>query len=234
MRVFTRSSRRKEAHVQCGMGTTLCQGPSCLVSTLQGATAGIAVPVQTLANQELGVATGRPSKSRNVLVANFVANFIDRSNSGFDNVCDKVSDEGLSTGGDSIRAGLPATPALFLVTDAQARTPNACRRGERGSAVLVVLILAMIMAALIADNGLVLHRLKQEIKLIEKKQAKKYQQPPHHAPARGARTALSAQTPVSELADMAVRAPAGRPVAQEADAHTSVSVALQLKPDKAP
>lgn len=57
------------------------------------------------------------------------------------------------------------------------------RRGERGSAVLLVLILAMIMAQLVADNGLVLHRLNQEIKLIEKKQAKKYQTPAQPKPA---------------------------------------------------
>lgn len=52
------------------------------------------------------------------------------------------------------------------------------RKHKRGSAVILVLVLAGIMAALISDNGLVLHRLKQEIKLIEKKQAKKYQRPP--------------------------------------------------------
>jgi len=69
---------------------------------------------------------------------------------------------------------------------------RAQRRGERGSAVILVLVLAFIMAALISDNGLVLHRLKQEIKLIEKKQEKKYQ------PASQRKTRSVASEPVGK------------------------------------
>lgn len=66
------------------------------------------------------------------------------------------------------------------------KTPSHRRHHEQGSAVIVVLVLAMIMAELVADNGLVLHQLKQELKLIEKQQARKYQPParPQSAPGR--------------------------------------------------
>ena len=44
------------------------------------------------------------------------------------------------------------------------------RRGQDGSAVVLVLVLAFVMGMLISDNGLVLHQLKEEMKLVEKKQ----------------------------------------------------------------
>lgn len=50
------------------------------------------------------------------------------------------------------------------------RTVLTQRHHENGSAVVLVLVLAFVMGMLISDNGLVLHQLKQEMKLIEKRQ----------------------------------------------------------------
>ena len=45
---------------------------------------------------------------------------------------------------------------------------------ERGSATLVVFILLTIMVALTVANSVTLHRLRGELRLIERKQLKKY------------------------------------------------------------
>jgi cell division protein FtsL len=50
------------------------------------------------------------------------------------------------------------------------------RRYKKGSAVVVVLVLAFVMGAVISDNGLVLHQLKQEMQLIEKKQIRQHEE----------------------------------------------------------
>lgn len=44
------------------------------------------------------------------------------------------------------------------------------RTGERGSAILIVLILLVLMTALVVSNCLALHFLKRELKLVEQKQ----------------------------------------------------------------
>ena len=48
------------------------------------------------------------------------------------------------------------------------------RRSERGSATLVVFILLTIMVALVAANSVTLHRLRGELRLIEREQLKRY------------------------------------------------------------
>ena len=47
-------------------------------------------------------------------------------------------------------------------------------RTERGSATLVVFILLTVMVALIAANSVTLHRLRGELRLIEREQLKRY------------------------------------------------------------
>lgn len=55
--------------------------------------------------------------------------------------------------------------------------PNLCRRRprERASAVLIVLVLMLIMATLVMSNSATLYQLKQELRLVEKRQLKKYE-----------------------------------------------------------
>jgi hypothetical protein len=48
------------------------------------------------------------------------------------------------------------------------------RNQERGFAVLVVFILMVLMLGLVIQSGLVLHGLHQELRLVEKRQMKKY------------------------------------------------------------
>jgi hypothetical protein len=56
---------------------------------------------------------------------------------------------------------------------------RARRRGrERGSAALVVFILLSLMVGLVLANAQALHHLKQELRLIEKRQLKKYEMSP--------------------------------------------------------
>lgn len=50
------------------------------------------------------------------------------------------------------------------------------RSTERGSAVVIVLILAGIMGMLISENGRALHGLKQEIQLLEQKQLRQHEE----------------------------------------------------------
>lgn len=54
------------------------------------------------------------------------------------------------------------------------KAERGARARKRGSAVIVVLVLALVMGMLISDNGRVLHHLKQEIQLIEKKQQRRH------------------------------------------------------------
>jgi hypothetical protein len=56
------------------------------------------------------------------------------------------------------------------------------RRGERGSATILVLALLAIMAVFLTSNQRVLHNLKREVRLVEEKQLKKFQ-PPTAKPA---------------------------------------------------
>ncbi len=50
------------------------------------------------------------------------------------------------------------------------------RRYKKGSAIIIVLVLMFVMGAVISDNGLVLHQLKQEIQIIEKKQIRQHEE----------------------------------------------------------
>jgi len=57
--------------------------------------------------------------------------------------------------------------------------PALARHGkENGFAVLVVFILMSIMVVFVTSNALVLHHLHQEIKLVEKRQLKKFEAAP--------------------------------------------------------
>ena len=61
------------------------------------------------------------------------------------------------------------------------------RRGERGSATILVLALVAIMMVFVTANQLVLHNLKRELRIVEQKQLKKFQSPtakPAAPPAR--------------------------------------------------
>ena len=51
-------------------------------------------------------------------------------------------------------------------------------RAERGSVVLLLLVLLGIMAVYLASNNLVLNNLQRELRLIEKKQIEKFSRPP--------------------------------------------------------
>lgn len=53
--------------------------------------------------------------------------------------------------------------------------PRRQRRQESGFAVLVVFILMILMFGLVIQSGLVLRGLRQELRLLEKRQAAKYQ-----------------------------------------------------------
>ncbi|MEQ2008750.1 MAG: hypothetical protein ABMA26_18375 [Limisphaerales bacterium] len=68
-------------------------------------------------------------------------------------------------------------------TDARYRS----RRGERGSATVLVLALVAIMMVFLSTNQRVLHNLKREVKLVEQKQLKKFQPPPAKPAAPPAR-----------------------------------------------
>jgi hypothetical protein len=54
---------------------------------------------------------------------------------------------------------------------------------ERGSAVLIVLILLSIMAVLVAANTILLRELKVELQRLDQKQQRKFQTPAPKAPA---------------------------------------------------
>jgi len=48
-------------------------------------------------------------------------------------------------------------------------------RSERGSATLVVVTLVAILAVMVVVNGNAIHQLRQELRLIDKQQQKKFQ-----------------------------------------------------------
>ncbi len=54
--------------------------------------------------------------------------------------------------------------------------PSSIRR-ERGSALLIVLTLMVVMSALVIGNSLVLGQLRQELKLIDRQQQRKFESP---------------------------------------------------------
>jgi hypothetical protein len=56
--------------------------------------------------------------------------------------------------------------------------------GDRGFAVLVIFVLLTIMVVFVTSNALVLRHLHQEIKLVEKRQVKKYEAAPANSPVR--------------------------------------------------
>ncbi len=72
---------------------------------------------------------------------------------------------------------------------ARVATPAPCHRiasrngvrrqgGERGSATILVLALVAIMMVFLTTNQRVLYNLKQEVRLVEQQQLKKFQPPP--------------------------------------------------------
>lgn len=58
------------------------------------------------------------------------------------------------------------------------------RGGESGFAVLVIFVLLTIMVVYVTSNALVLRHLHQEIRLVEKRQLKKYEAAPANSPVR--------------------------------------------------
>ena len=50
------------------------------------------------------------------------------------------------------------------------RVPGQARRGQSGSALLVVFILLSLVVALVASNGRVLYHLEQELRLLNRRQ----------------------------------------------------------------
>ena len=67
-----------------------------------------------------------------------------------------------------------------------ATPPNSCQGGrlscvgQRGSAVLVVLVLLAMVAAIVVANARTLHHLKAELRLIDQEQEKKYEPGARH------------------------------------------------------
>jgi len=59
-------------------------------------------------------------------------------------------------------------------------TRFAVQRSNRGSAVMVVLVLLGVMAILVIANTTTLHQLRQELDQIDKQQQKKYGQDSRH------------------------------------------------------
>lgn len=55
------------------------------------------------------------------------------------------------------------------------------RRGERGSATILVFALLAIMVLYMNSNQLALHSLKRDLRVVEQKQLKKFQPPPKPA-----------------------------------------------------
>ncbi len=51
------------------------------------------------------------------------------------------------------------------------------KRGERGFASLIVLVLLAIMVMYVINNGVVLNQLRQNLRLIEQRQQKKFKKP---------------------------------------------------------
>ncbi len=82
----------------------------------------------------------------------------------------------------------PATETLAtarlasLGMDGRAAT-RPYRRGERGSATILVLALVAILVVYLNGNQIALHSAKRELRLLEQKQLKKFQAPAKSAPA---------------------------------------------------
>lgn len=55
------------------------------------------------------------------------------------------------------------------------------RRGERGSATILVFALLAVMVLYLNSNQLALHSLKRDLRAVEQKQLKKFQPPPKPA-----------------------------------------------------
>lgn len=85
------------------------------------------------------------------------------------------------------RTALPLTPALSSLRgegeDSRLGGQTArfaMGRSNRGSAVMVVLVLLGVMAILVIANTTTLHQLRQELNRIDKQQQKKYGQDSRH------------------------------------------------------
>lgn len=61
--------------------------------------------------------------------------------------------------------------------------PGRRRVGERGSAVLLVLALLSVMLLLVSSDARVLSHLKQEIRLLDQRQQRRFESPQRGAPA---------------------------------------------------
>jgi hypothetical protein len=72
---------------------------------------------------------------------------------------------------DQENASCACSPKAY---HAQPYSRSGRRRHERGSAVLVVFILVTLMVAITIANAKALHVLQQEIRLIEKRQLRKF------------------------------------------------------------
>ena len=88
--------------------------------------------------------------------------------------------------GDRATAEMLA-PLASLRSEWGSTESHPTRRGERGSATVLVLALVAMMMAFLTANQLVLHNLKRELRIVEQKQLKKFQPPaakPAAPPAR--------------------------------------------------
>ena len=70
------------------------------------------------------------------------------------------------------------------------RTRQQRETRARGSAVIALIVILCIMALYLVGNSLTLHQLKQEMRMIEKRQAKKFETGTTNAPAPTTRTNL--------------------------------------------
>jgi hypothetical protein len=68
-----------------------------------------------------------------------------------------------------------SSPAFSLRSQASRRWP---RNGQRGSAVLIVLILLSIMTVLLVSNAIALRRVQVELRLLDQHQQARYSKPP--------------------------------------------------------